>query len=127
MYLIEIQEHFNAAHAVQTPAGSWEQSHNHHWTLRIFFTRKRLNKFHMVVDFNLAKKVLTQVLEKLEGQNLNAIPAIGPSPTTELIARYIFDQTAAFLAETDVEVHSVALCEFDNAWAWYTPHPPAIS
>ncbi len=119
MYLVEIQEKFSATHAVEVPGGQWEQPHSHQWRLRVFLTRERLNKYHMVVDFHLARKVLATVLGKLEGRDLNAIPAIGQSPTTELVARYIHDQMSMFLAESGVIVDSVALCETDDCWAWY--------
>lgn len=120
MFLVEIQEQFNAGHSVQVPGGAWEKPHVHQWRLRIFLTRRRLNKYHMVVDFHLAKKILRSVLDRLEGQDLNTIPAIGESPTAELVARYIFDEVSMFLGETEARVEAVALCEADNCWAWYT-------
>ena len=121
MFLVELKEKFIASHAVQIPNGKWEQSHQHQWELRVFLTRRKLNKFHMVVDFHVVKKVLRSILDKFEDQNLNNITAIGKSPTTELIARYIFDQLNASLAHHGVKVTSVALREENDCWAWYTP------
>ena len=71
MFLVEIQEQFNAGHSVQVPGGAWEKPHVHQWRLRIFLTRRRLNKYHMVVDFHLAKKILRSVLEDLTGRRDN--------------------------------------------------------
>jgi len=123
MFLVEIQEQFNAVHAIKLPGGAWETPHNHQWRIRLFLSRKKLNKYHMVVDFHLAHKALKSVLVKLDDQNLNSLRALGKNPTTELVARYIFDQMSALLTETDVRVHSIALCEADNCWAWYTTNP----
>jgi len=118
MFLIEIQDQFTASHAVLIPNG-WEQPHSHRWKLRIFLTRRRLNKYFMVVDFHHAKQLLRSVLDKLEGQDLNAIPAIGKSPTTELVARYIFNQYSDLLSPYGLKIRSLALCEADNCWVWY--------
>lgn len=121
MFAVEIQDQFHAAHAVQIPGGAWEQPHRHAWRLRVFLTRRKLNKYSMVVDFHLARRVLRSILDGIEDRSLNDIVAIGPSPTTELVARYLFDQLSARLLEAGVRVKSVALCEADDCWAWYTP------
>jgi 6-pyruvoyl-tetrahydropterin synthase len=123
MFVVEIREQFTARHAVQVPGGRWEKSHVHSWRLRIFLTRRRLNRYAMVVDFHLARRVVRAVLDRLEGRDLNTVKAIGKSPTTELVARHIFDQVSAFLGKTGVKVKSVALCETDDCWAWYAEHP----
>ncbi|MFA5864890.1 MAG: 6-carboxytetrahydropterin synthase [Phycisphaerae bacterium] len=120
MFFVEIQEQFNASHAVKIPGGQWEQSHRHQWKVRIFLTRRKLNKYFMVVDFHLAKRILRSVLDTVEGRDLNAIPAIGKSPTTELVAKYLFDQLSTLLTEAGVKVKSLALCETDDCWAWYS-------
>ena len=120
MFLIEIQESFTADHAVQMPDGQWEPSHSHRWQVRIFLTRENLDAHHMVVDFHQAKELLRRVLDPLEGRNLRDIAEIGPSPTAELVSRYIFQQFDALLAPIGVMVKSLALSESENCWAWYT-------
>jgi 6-pyruvoyl-tetrahydropterin synthase len=120
MFLIEIQEKFTAVHAVQMPDGQWEAPHSHSWQLRIFLTRNDLNKYHMVVDFHHAKQLLRTIIDPMEGRDLNDIDAIGPSATAELLARYIFEKFDELLVPAGVRVKSLALCESENCWAWYT-------
>lgn len=120
MFSIEIQDEFNAFHAVAIPGRGLEPPHRHQWRLRVFMTREPLDSAGMVVDFHLAKQILREILGSLEGRDLNTRLPLGRPATTELIARYIFDQFSARLASLGVIVNSIALCETDGCWAWYT-------
>jgi len=120
MFLVEIQDQFTAGHAVRIDGGAWEKPHTHQWKLRVFLTRPRLNEYAMVVDFHVAGKILRDVLDPLEGKNLNDVSAVGRNPTTELVARYLFDRLTARFARHGVRIKSVAVCEAGDCWAWYT-------
>ncbi len=119
MYLIEIHDSFYATHTVRMPDGSWEMPHSHQWKLRIFLTSEKLNENRMVIDFHDAKKRLRTILDTIEGKNLGELTAIGPVPTAELVAKYIFDRFNELLASDGVKVKSLALCEAEDCWAWY--------
>ena len=120
MFQIELLETFSATHSVRMK-GKWETPHRHYWTVRLFFGREKLNRDFMVADFHETRMLVRSVLDHLEGKDLNHIKAIGKSPTTELIARYLFDQINTRLSETGLTIQSVGLCETENCWAWYQP------
>jgi 6-pyruvoyltetrahydropterin/6-carboxytetrahydropterin synthase len=119
MYHIEVHDSFHAGHAVKLSSGAWEKSHVHDWQIRIFLSREQLDASGMVVDFNIVKKALRQILEVFEGKNLNEIETFQKNPTTEKIAWTIFDEMQKRFGSTDVSVTSVGVCEAENCWAWY--------
>jgi 6-pyruvoyl-tetrahydropterin synthase len=121
MYLIELHDAFNAVHAVRIASGEWEEPHPHVWRVRAFLGADRLNRNYMVADFVHIEKSLRTILDELEGRDLNKLSGLGASPTTELLARYIFDHLARHLAgyHTNVTLAAVAVRETENCWAWY--------
>jgi 6-pyruvoyl-tetrahydropterin synthase len=119
LFLLEIHDNFSAAHAVRMSDGTWEPPHTHAWQLRIFLTRDRLNDDQMILDFGEAKRLLRTILDDLEGKNLREVSAIGPIPTAECVAHYIFTRFNDLLAPAGINVKSLALREAEDCWAWY--------
>jgi 6-pyruvoyltetrahydropterin/6-carboxytetrahydropterin synthase len=93
MFTVIVETGFSAIHSVVLPDGTLEPPHGHDWRVRAHFAAEALNEFGMVVDFEEAKKALSQVAAQLEQTNLNENPEIpGPCPTAEVVARHIFEQ-----------------------------------
>jgi len=119
MYLIELTDKFNAVHAVRMAGGEWERPHEHDWRVRVFIGAGKPDRNCMVADFIRVGRLLRDILDGLEGRNLNKITSIGRSPTAELVARYVFDQLSCKLTDRRTDVTAVAVCEAENCWAWY--------
>ena len=121
MYMIEIQDQLIADYAVVFPSGEREPSHTHCWQFRLSLTRKELDQHNMVIDLHAVQTLLKEILSPLQGCDLNRNESLGPSPTAELVARFIFDRLTEKLAAIapDVRVKSLGVSEAQNCWAWY--------
>jgi 6-pyruvoyltetrahydropterin/6-carboxytetrahydropterin synthase len=102
MYSIKAEAGFSSAHNLRGYKGKCEELHGHNWKVEVVAASPELDKTGMVLDFKYLKKKLNNVLEKLDHKYLNKISyfsAAGGSasggkkvnPTSENIARYIFD------------------------------------
>jgi len=120
VYKITIESTFNACHCVKLPTGKWEKPHNHQWLARASIAAENLDHHHMVMDFVVAKDVLDRILACLSDRKLNDLPQFdGQIPTAESVAKHIFDQLSAKLAEMRVKVAAVEVQEAPGMWATY--------
>jgi len=115
MYSIKIEADFSAAHNLRGYRGKCEELHGHNWKVEVVAAREELDKLGMVLDFQYAKSKLRRVIEKLDHKYLNNIPYFKKvNPTSENIARYIFDAL-----QKGFPVQSVTVWESENSCATY--------
>lgn len=119
MFFIELQDKFTASHAVPLPSGQQEASHVHQWRVRVFLGRDELDENGMVADFHWAGEHLRTILAGLEGKDLNQVRGLTPSPTAEVVTRFIFDNLTRRLDDPHLKITAVAVREAENCWAWY--------
>lgn len=113
--------HFSAAHAIREIGGKCESLHGHNWRVEVSVGAESLDETGLVVDFRELKKSLAKVLDELDHSHLNELPHFKDgSPTSENIARYIFDQVAARLDKPGLKVTRVTAWESDTSAATYT-------
>jgi 6-pyruvoyltetrahydropterin/6-carboxytetrahydropterin synthase len=94
-YVIAVEDTFSAAHRLREYEGRCARIHGHNWKVRAFVESTGVNAAGMVLDFNILKTLLKDILEEFDHQNLNDIPVLkGMNPTAENIARTIFDRLA---------------------------------
>ncbi len=99
MFELKVQGSFSAAHKLRDYGGDCENLHGHNWTVEMAVAGERDDKG-MVVDFKVLKKVLNQVLEKLDHSYLNELEYFEDhNTTTENIAKYIFEEVSRALPE----------------------------
>jgi 6-pyruvoyltetrahydropterin/6-carboxytetrahydropterin synthase len=86
------------------------------------------------MDFKELKKRLNQVVDTLDHTCLNELPAFATrNPTSEELARYIFEGLDALLQDSPVELCWTMVAEKDSSMAFYercdrdTCCPEAIS
>src|SRR3989337_2491741 len=97
-----------------------ENLHGHNWKVEVMVTSKELNKIGLAVDFRVLKKMLEGILEKLDHKYLNEIlPFDKENPSSENIARYIFNQFKKEIKGKGIKVARVRVWESDNAAATY--------
>ena len=66
----------------------------------------------MLMDFVLARECLNEVLDELDHKNINEISYFADrNPTTELIARFIYDKLERLVALHGAEVRRITLWE----------------
>jgi len=123
MYELKVTQHFAAAHNLREFGGRCENLHGHNWLVEAVVRADELDSIGLALDFGVLKKHLTDVLEFLDHQYLNELPAFqSQNPSSENIARFIFQHLAPLVAgETGgrARLHSVSAWESPNASATY--------
>ena len=110
MYSLKVQGTFSSAHNLRGYKGKCEDLHGHNWVVEIVIKSQKLDNIGMVLDFKFLKKKLNACLEKMDHKYLNHIPYFSAkgaclpvrqgsasggkkvNPTSENIAKYIYDQ-----------------------------------
>lgn len=119
-YELLVRTEFAAAHRLHGYDGDCERLHGHNWKVDVVLRGERLDGLGMVVDFRDAKRLIQEVLEEFDHQNLNELPRFETAnPTTENIARAIFEALAERLPE-GLAVARVTAWESDQCGASYS-------
>jgi len=92
MYHVRVEEEFSAAHFLSHYNGKCEKLHGHNYRVRIWLRGEKLNEGGMLVDFSLLKKILREVLAVLDHSNLNDKEIFNNDPSSERIAKFIFEE-----------------------------------
>ena len=98
VYEITVEGRFSAAHNLRDYRGDCERLHGHNYRVRAAVRVQELGADGLGVDFREIKAALDEVLKKLDHHYLNQdVTEFGEgklNPTTENLARFIFDQLA---------------------------------
>ena len=120
MYELMVESKFAAAHQLRGYKGKCENLHGHNWRVTVAVTAERLNEVGLAIDFNDLKKSLRDVLDQLEHTFLNDIfPFTQINPSSENLAKWIYDTLTKKLNDDNIEVASVTVWESDSASASY--------
>ena len=120
MYELKVVTQFAAAHHLRDFKGECEKLHGHNWKIEIFVCADDVGKDGLVVDFRLIKDAAKRVLDELDHEFLNELEAFKTvNPSSENIARHIFERLSQELINKDVEVSKVTAWESDSACASY--------
>lgn len=116
MYEIKIQSDFSAAHNLRNYRGKCEKLHGHNWKVEAIFCYDELDADGLAVDFKDVKKLLKNILEKLDHIYLNKTPAFKKlNPTSENMAAFIYEE----IKKKNKNIASVSVWENDTACATY--------
>lgn len=119
-WLLYKEFRFEAAHRLPHHDGKCQRLHGHSWVGRVYVTGQELQtqgaKQGMVMDYGEMKKYLQPLLEDyLDHHYLNETTGL-ESPTSEAIARWVFDRLDAAGLEG---LHSVEIRETCTSSARY--------
>ncbi len=121
MYELKILDHFAAAHQLRGFQGACEHLHGHNWRIEVYVRGDALNQEGMLVDFRAVKEAAKRILDKLDHTFLNDLDAFKTmNPSSENIARHIFEALCRELDDERVKVSKVTAWESDSACASYT-------
>lgn len=121
MYHLSIITSFAAAHNLLHYQGDCENLHGHNWKVEVTVSTEALDRAGLGIDFKILKKHTKEIMNYLDHKYLNDLDAFkGISPSSEQIARFIFDRLAEALCDYEVTVQKVTVWESDNAYAAYT-------
>lgn len=119
MYELVCEAHFASAHRLREYDGNCERLHGHNWKIEVRLEGETLNDLGMVCDFRDAKRIIKQVTDRLDHRYLNDVPPFDElNPTTEHIARYLYDEIGKLLP-TGVTAASVTAWESDGSGVTY--------
>ena len=118
MYELAVRGDFAASHVLRGYEGSCSKLHGHTWKVEVVLEQEGLDKIGMVADFKVVKKRLREFLERLDHVHLNDLPAFQEAnPTTEHLARYIFEE---FSRECEpIRIKRVQVWESESASVVY--------
>ncbi|MDY0191738.1 MAG: 6-carboxytetrahydropterin synthase QueD [Desulfuromonas sp.] len=121
MYNLKIITSFAAAHNLINYDGDCENLHGHNWKVEVTVKARELDHSGLGIDFKIFKAQTKKLLGTLDHKYLNELePFVDASPSSENIARYLFEELEKILNNDNVMVDSVNVWESDNACASYT-------
>ncbi|HDS15108.1 MAG TPA: 6-carboxytetrahydropterin synthase QueD [Proteobacteria bacterium] len=119
-YELKIETAFAAAHNLLNYCGQCEKLHGHNWKIEVYVGGNELDKSGMLIDFKILKDHTEEILNRLDHSYLNELPMFkGRSPSSELIAEYIFTELKRSLGQLPVKVCRVIAWESEKAAAAY--------
>ncbi len=120
MFELQIKLDFNAAHHLREYKGKCENLHGHNWKVDIFVRCEKLNNEGMVMDFKDIRSIADEILSKFDHKYLNEVPPFDKiNPTSENIAKHIYDELNKKYKERNVTLTKVTVWETDGASASY--------
>lgn len=97
-YTLRVRSRFEAAHHLTSYRGEPEPVHGHSWRVEAELAAAELDGEGMAYDFVEIKRALDALVAPFDHHHVNTVPPFDRlSPTTERIARYLFDQLQAAL------------------------------
>lgn len=122
MYELKIITHFSAAHRLENFYGKCEALHGHNWKVEVYILGNRLDEAGLLQDFGEVKARTNEILQEIDHKYLNELPAFSQqNPSSENLARYLFERLAAVLNGDAVKVSKVSVWESDTSCASYFP------
>jgi len=120
MYEITVISHFSGAHRLRYLHGKCEELHGHNWKVEVSIVSNRLGKEGVVIDFGVLKQKLVKILKFLDHTYLNDLPYFsGFEPSSENIAKYIFDRLKPEIKGYPTTLKKVTAWESETAFATY--------
>jgi len=122
MYELKVVSRFAAAHNLRNFYGKCEDLHGHNWKVEVYVTADRLDEAGLVLDFGAIKKHLNEVLDGLDHKYLNELEFFKENnPSSENIARYIFERLAPRINGDSARLARVSAWESETSCAAYSP------
>jgi 6-pyruvoyltetrahydropterin/6-carboxytetrahydropterin synthase len=120
MYKIRVLSHFSGAHRLRYLHGKCEELHGHNWKVEVSVVSERLNQEGVVIDFGVLKQKVEKVLKPLDHHYLNDLPHFSrKEPSSENIAKYIFDRLKGELKGHHATLKEVTAWESETSCATY--------
>jgi len=126
VYEVTIKAHFDAAHALRGYGGKCEKLHGHRFQVAVCVAAEELDEVGLAYDFTALKRLLRErVISRLDHANLNETPPFDEvNPSSENIARFIYQEMREALAGAGAQLKWVRVWESPEAWVTYYGEPP---
>jgi 6-pyruvoyltetrahydropterin/6-carboxytetrahydropterin synthase len=115
-----VESHFSAAHQLRGYKGKCEKLHGHNWRVQVVVSKERVDEIGLVIDFHELKNIVQEVISPLDHAVLNEIfPFTEINPSSENIAKWIYDSLRKRLPDKGLTITSVSVWESETASATY--------
>ena len=120
MFLVSKEIMISATHQVREHQGGCERIHGHNWKIQVSVQAKELNEMGMVIDFKDLKKAMKKIIMPMDHNNINNYPPFDKlNPTSENLAKYIFEEMGKELNNERIKIKEVKVFETDTSYAVY--------
>jgi len=120
MFDLMIEAQFSAAHQLRGYKGKCEDLHGHNWRVQVTVSSDKLNDIGIVIDFHELKEISGEVISSLDHAFLNDVfPFTEINPSSENIARWIFESIKKKIAKKGCSISSVTVWENETSSATY--------
>ncbi len=121
MYLLNVSDHFSAAHRLCGYQGACSNLHGHNWKVRVGIECSTLDEIGMALDYSIIKSILKSILDQFDHEYLNDLPLLqGQNPTSENLARIIYIEMEKGLADYDAGIKEVEIYESERSSVIYS-------
>jgi 6-pyruvoyltetrahydropterin/6-carboxytetrahydropterin synthase len=120
MYKLNVMSHFSSAHKLEEYDGPCKNIHGHNWKVRVAILCETTNEIGLTIDFGIVKKYLNEIMDSLDHTFLNDLDCFkGINPTSEHIARHIYQAFQKMLPIQDGKVEEVEVWESEKSSVVY--------
>ena len=120
MYELKIITEFSAAHNLRNFRGKCEALHGHNWKVEVVISGRDLDESGVVLDFAEVKAATSEIMSEIDHRYLNDLPFFSEhNPSSENIARYIFQRLQDKIDNDRVQIRRVTAWESQDACATY--------
>ena len=122
LYRLRVQSQFSSSHQLRHYQGKCEELHGHNFAVEAEVKGSELHPdTHILIDFKELKSKLNAILETLDHRHLNDLPQFKvQNPSSENLARYIFEQLKGALLNSGVDLCFVSVAEKESSRATYS-------
>jgi 6-pyruvoyltetrahydropterin/6-carboxytetrahydropterin synthase len=120
MYELIVKASFSAAHSLRDYDGPCSNLHGHNWGVEVVVCGEGLEQNGMLVDFGDIKAAMNEVIDLLDHAHINEVaPFDKINPTSENLARWIYEEVGARVNTGALKVTRVNVREAETSCASY--------
>jgi len=120
IFEVYVKAHFSAAHRLEGYQGVCARAHGHNWIVEAFVKCRELDQIGIGIAFRDIKQAVKEVLLILDHFDLNELEPFGKvNPTSENVAKYIYQELSKRLNTDTARVSKIMVCETPGAGAYY--------
>ena len=120
VYEVTVKQSFSAAHMLKEVGGTCEKLHGHNFIVEVSVYSGALTDAGILIDFRILKQWTDDILKEFDHKYLNEISYFkGMSPSSENVAKFIYDRITEKVKEINLGVSRVTVWESENARVSY--------
>lgn len=120
VYEVTINQSFSAAHILKEIDGTCEKLHGHNFIIEVSVSSSELSEAGILIDFRVLKEWTGDILKELDHKYLNEVGYFkNISPSSENIAKFIYDRIADKAKCHNLDVCRVIVWESEDARVTY--------